>query len=82
MPIELDPRVRHFQEVKRKNKIAAIKRKEEADKLNLVRQQIRMANPVATDNQVESILQAHLKAKQARTIVVNNKTVKVYNNNR
>jgi hypothetical protein len=82
MPIELDPRVRHFQEVKRKNKEAAIRRKAEADKLDGIRQSIKLANPSATDNQVESILQAHLKAQQARTITVNNKTVKVYNNNR
>lgn len=72
MPIELDPRVRRFQEIKRK-------RREKAIHLSGIREQIKKANPTATDSQVESILQAHLKAKQARTISVSGRKVKVYN---
>lgn len=72
MPMELDPRVRHFQEIRRK-------RREKAIQLNTIREQIKKANPTATENQVESILQAHLRAKQARTISVNGRKVKVYN---
>ena len=76
MPIELDPRVRRFQEIKARRRKEATARTE---KLN----DIKRVNPNLSDKQAQQVLDAHLRAQQAKTIEIRGpkgkiRKVKVY----
>lgn len=76
MPVELDPRVRRFQEIKAHRREKAIKNKE-------IIAQIKATSPTLTDKQALQVYEAHLRHQQARTIEVKgrdgkSKIVKVF----
>lgn len=76
MPMELDPRVRRFQEIK------ARKREQKTREVQAI-SKIKEANPNLTDKQAFQVYEAHLRQQEARTITVHNnrgqrKTVKVF----
>ena len=84
MPMELDPRVRRFQEIKARKKQEAIARKAQEERQAASIAKIKEANPALTDKQALQVYEAHQRQQQARTIHVPNKhgkgtkTVKVF----
>lgn len=76
MAKELDPRVVRFQQIKAANKAKAIARAKEEEKVRPIKDQIRQANPNASDKVVDQILQAHLRA-QAYTQRIRGRQVQV-----
>lgn len=71
--IELDPRVRRFQQIKAASKKAAIERKEAIAK-------IRQTTPILTEKQAGQILDAHnrLNSFEVRQFGESKRTVKVF----
>ncbi len=76
MPMELDPRVRRFQEIKAARRAKKVREVEAIAK-------IKTANPNLTDKQALQVYEAHIRQQQAQTIRVKGrngkpKTVKVF----
>ncbi len=69
---EPTPRLKHFQDIKAKERERAVYKKNICD-------QFRAANPTATPVQIEYMFNQFQKEKQARTIVMRNNHGKQYN---
>ena len=65
MSQELDPRIKHFQEIKAQEKAQALKHK-------ALKDQIRALLPGKSEQVVNQVLQAHLKAQTPEIIHIKN----------
>lgn len=63
MPRELDRRVLRFQQIKAAERARATEQARKEEVLKPIKDQIRAANPGASETVVEQILQAHLRYK-------------------
>lgn len=69
--MELDPRVRRFQEIKAARKAQKIREVEAIAK-------IKQVNPNLTDKQALQVYEAHVRQQQAKVINVKGKKVRVF----
>lgn len=71
MPMELDPRVRRFQEIKAARRAKKVREVEAIAK-------IKTANPNLSDKQALQVYEAHLRQQSAQVINVKGRRVKVF----
>lgn len=71
MGIQLDPRVKRFQEIKARAKKAAIEQKEGIAKILQV-------SPHLTEKQAKQVLEAHKRQQEYTTRKIGNNNVKVF----